>query len=354
MRKPYRWMWWLILPACSTVVTGLRLATMQEQPAWKPGSLPVGPTAQPAVLHHPEAFAGRQPVRPAWIKHIGHLRLVKWGDRADESCHMRETVVLWDERGRPVARITGYGVDLVMAQDLTGDGSPDVVLRTWSGGVHGGFVYYVYSAEWRSRCLLAYYKKNGGEESERWADLAVRDLNGDGRKELVSWYDGFAHGGEVFNWASSYGGSATVPIALGLRKGRYVDVTSQYRPWLRRKLAEAREHFLDGLDEAKTEGLTGDRAQGMIEYYAVALLLYRRTTARRMALHILPEKDRAFFLEHCGLIEQVLADRRKRYAYPPAYSHVQAFASEACPPDDPDAAQTDSEAVPTTRRNLRP
>ena len=40
-------------------------------------------------------------------------------------------------------------------------------------------------------------------------------------------------------------------------------------------------------------------------------------------------EDSCVFLENCGLIEKVLADRRKRYAYPPAYSRAQAFATVA-------------------------
>jgi hypothetical protein len=263
-------------------------------------------------------------------------------------------MILRDSRGRTVARISGHWVNLVQVQDLTGEGVPDLVLRACDGGVHGGFVYYIYSAARRPRCLLAYYKKNGDDDPDCQPDLAAKEIDGNGCKELISWYDGFAYGGEVFNWASSYGGSARVPIVLGLRRGRFVDVTSQCRPWLRRKLAEARERFLDGLAEAKAEGLTGDRAQGMIEYYAAALLLHNRTTARRMVLHILPEKERAFFLEHCGLIEKVLADRWKRYTYPPAYSSVQAFASEALPPDTTDATQTGSEAASVSCKSPRP
>jgi hypothetical protein len=137
-----------------------------------------------------------------------------------------------------------------------------------------------------------------------------------------------------------------VAIVLGFRDGRLVDVTTQYRPWLRQKLTEAKQLLLDGLDESGEDKLTADRAQGMIQYYAVALLLHNRATARRMVLDLLPQRDRPDFVENYGLIERVLADRRKRYAYPAAFSSAQAFESEAIPPPDSgDAVQADNGAT---------
>jgi hypothetical protein len=93
----------------------------------------------------------------------------------------------------------------------------------------------------------------------------------------------------------------------------------------------------------------------MIEYYATALLLYKPAVARRNVLSILPAKYHSVFLRHCGLIEQVVARRKERYAYPPAYSRVQAFASEALPPPaSADAAQPSGEAAPVSRKSPPP
>ena len=95
------------------------------------------------------------------------------------------------------------------------------------------------------------------------------------------------------------------------------------------KLNKAKERFLSDLAEAKDAGLTGGRSQGMVQYYAIAVLLHGPVTARRMVLRILPARYHSIFLKNCRLIEKVLADRRKRYAYPPAYSRAQAFATVA-------------------------
>ena len=168
-------------------------------------------------------------------------------------------------------------------------------------------------------------------------------------------FHGTPPGGPIDEWCSSSCGGGRVPIVLGFRRGRYVDVTSHYRLWLQRKLAQAKERFLSDLAEAKDAGLTGDRSQGMVQYYAVAALLNGPATARRMVLRILPAPYHSVFLKNCGLIEKVLADRRKRYAYPPAYSRAQAFADDALPPPATDGAtQPAGEASLASRRSPRP
>jgi hypothetical protein len=192
------------------------------------------------------------------------------------------------------------------------------------------------------------------EDSGLWPEFEVKDLDGDGRPEIVTTYDGFAYWGEVERWETCYAGSARVPLVLGFRRGRLVDVTRECRPWLRQRLAEAKQGFLEDLREAGQAGLSDGHAQRMIEYYSIALLLYDRATARRMVTRLLPQGERSFFLENCRLIEKVLAARWKRYAYPPAYSSVQAFASEALPPDTTDATQTGSEAASVSCKSPRP
>src|SRR5437879_4471708 len=91
----------------------------------------------------------------------------------------------------------------------------------------------------------------------------------------------------------------------GLPRGSVRGSHRNYRPWLRRKLAQAKERLLDGLDDAGGQRLTGDQSQGSIQYYSIALLLYDRATARGMVLRLLPAGERVFFLQHCGLIEKV-------------------------------------------------
>lgn len=357
MRKPYGWVWWLILPVCSTVVTGLRLVATREesdrlQRTCAAASSPTVPPGAPTIasVQPPRSRRHLSP-QPAWVKRVGQLRLVKWGDPSGID---HETIMLRDSRGRTVARIAGHWVNLVQVQDLTGDGIPDLVLRIWTGCGHDASVYYVYSAGQKPRCLLAYYKRAADDDPDHEPDFQPRDLDGDGRMEIISWYDGFSYGGPISDWNSSYAFGAHVPLVLGFRRGHYVDVTSEYEWWLQPKLNKAKELFLSDLAEAKDAGLTGDRSQGMVQYYAVAVLLHGPATARRMVLRILPARYHTVFLKNCGLIEKVLADRQKRYAYPPAYSRVQAFASEAIgSADTDDTSQSGGKAAPVSRRSLR-
>jgi hypothetical protein len=329
VRKPYRSAWWLILPICSTLVTGLRLAAMREESdrlertraaASSPTIPPGAPTLASVQPLDPRSHFSPQ---PAWVKQIGQLRLVKWGDARTPPERGPETVIIRDGRGRTVARIRGPRVNVYWVGDLTGDGIPDVVLEVCGGVTHAGYVYYVYSAGPRPRCLLAYDKENNMEDSGLWPEFEVKDIDGDGRPEIVTTYDGFAYWDEVERWQTCYAGSARVPLVLGFRRGRLVDITHEYRPWLRQRLAEAKQGFLGDLHTAAGTGLSDEHAQRMIEYYSIGLLLYDRTAARRMVARLLPAEDRAFFLKHCRYIEKVVARRSERYAYPPAYSSVQ-------------------------------
>src|SRR2546426_11887405 len=100
MRKPYRPVWWLILPICSTVVTGLRLAAMREESdrLERTRAAASSPTVPPGA---PTMASGQPPgsqrhffPRPAWVKRVGQLRLVKWGDQWSDYGGGRETLLL--------------------------------------------------------------------------------------------------------------------------------------------------------------------------------------------------------------------------------------------------------------------
>jgi hypothetical protein len=350
MRKPYRSVGWLLLPVCATVLTGLRLAALREErDRLARGRAvvisPSVPSGAPAIASMPRTGSQRHfSPQPIWVKRVGQLRLIKWGDQWSDYGGDRETIILRDAHERTVARITGVRVDIEQIQDFTGDGTAEIVISAWGGYQHGPCVYYVYSAGVRPRCLLAYDQKAG--DGDPSTDFEPKDLDGDGSKEIISWYDGFLFWDRVPEWRSPYrGGSASVPIVLGFWKGRYVDATAHYRRWLKQRLAETEDRFHRDLHEVGTGRLTGSRAQGMIEYYSVAQLLYGGRTARGMVVRFLSQEDRSLFLENCWRIDRVLADRWKRYAYPPAYSRRQAFASDALPPHDTPESSGESEAA---------
>jgi hypothetical protein len=157
-------------------------------------------------------------------------------------------------------------------------------------------------------------------------DFHPTDLDGDGCKEIVTWYDGFAYwSGADYDWLSSFAGAARVPVVLGLRHGRYVDVTPRYRRWLGGRLDRARRQLLEELDQADGERLSGDSSQSLIEYYAIAVMRYGPAVARRQMREILTGADWAAFVKFHRRIERVVAARYRRYAYPPVYGKTHFF-----------------------------
>ena len=261
-------------------------------------------------------------VAPVWTKQIGQYRIVKWSRPSTSEHSAAESILIRDRRGREVARITGNYVEIERVTDLTGDGFPDFVVRASKLGAHGPVSYYVFSLGRRPRCLLAYYKKNidSGPDSP---DFEVKDLDGDGRKEILSWYDGFAYwdaGGD--DWSSSFGGAARVPVVLGLQSGRYVDVTERFRGRLRARLAAATVRLRRELKQADGNKLRGDAAQAVIECYTIAVLLRGSPAARRMVVSILPKADAAAFLKIERRVRNVVNARRKRCVYPRTYGRA--------------------------------
>jgi hypothetical protein len=129
---------------------------------------------------------------------------------------------LRDPNGRVVVRLEDYycaplglhETEPMATVDVDGDGRSEVVLQTWTGGVHGGVTYQIWSLGRRPSCLLAWDKNNIRDEY----DFLLEDIDGDGTMEVLTWYDGFAYS----IWGA-YNGQ--VPIVLELRGGRYVDRT---------------------------------------------------------------------------------------------------------------------------------
>ncbi len=242
------------------------------------------------------------PDEDRWAKAGGACVLAK--QRLDEQTVQLEIL---DGRKRPAFVVTDRGADAELI-DLTGDGHPEAIISQWGGGAHGPMRYYVFSLDAAPRCLLAYDKRN----IEDVDDFEPQDLDGDGVLEIVSWYDGFAY------WNASYAGSARIPVVLGYRNGRYEEVTGQHRRWLQSRHAAAWSQLSARLQRSAGAPLKGDDFHAVVQYYALSLRLYPQPEARRHTLRLLPAQDRPAFRRAQALIERTLAQRARRYAYPPA------------------------------------
>jgi len=258
-----------------------------------------------------------QALQPEWIKQVGDYQLVKWSRPPGDPREPAETIIIRDGQSREVTRIRHYYLHIDEISDLTNDGWPEVVIMAAEPGAHGPAFYYVYSLGPRPSCLLAYAKGNYDDGPDA-PDFHPKDLDGDGCKEIVTWYDGFAYWSEGDDdWLASYAGAARVPVVFGFRHGRYVDMTPRYRRWLGGKLAQARRQLLEALEQADGAKLRGDSSQSLIEYYAIAVMMYGTAAARRLMRDILTGEDWAAWVKFHRRIERVVAARYRRYAYPP-------------------------------------
>jgi len=138
-------------------------------------------------------------------------------------------IVVPDEGGTPP------GESAVKVADLDGDGDPEVLVDTWSGGAHCCL----------TTRLLTWDGTGYQPKDIAWRDVSyvLRDADGDGRPELVGSDPRFA---EAF---TSFAGSAFPPRVLRVDKGATTDVTRAFGALVRadakarlRTLRLARRH----------------------------------------------------------------------------------------------------------------
>jgi len=152
------------------------------------------------------------------------------------------------------------GTSMLDAADLDGDGEPEVIVSTFSGGAHC--------------CLTARVLTWDGTGYQpldiAWGDVGFRldDVDGDGRPELVGQ-------DPVFSAAfTAYAASAFPPLVLHVDHGRTVDVTRSFPKVVR---ADAASRLKD-LRKARR----GDDIRGLLAaYVADEYLLGRGSTGVR-------------------------------------------------------------------------
>lgn len=247
------------------------------------------------------------------VRHIGAYRWVLRDFRDADADTEHETLIVWDREGRAVFQTAGYQIVLDSIGDITGMGIPDVLFHTWSGSMRGSDVYYIYALGRTPRCLLI-YDKGEVDDDDTGSDFYRKDLSGDGRREIVSWYDGYTC------WDCSVTGSARIPLFFAYRRGRFVDATRLYRRHLRAALRRTDARLSEKLADAGPLPLAGDGFSPVVQWYALDILLEGRRRAARRLLARLPRKDHAEFLRRRATIERVLAARSRRCLYPPAYT----------------------------------
>jgi hypothetical protein len=149
---------------------------------------------------------------------------------------------------------------MLKVADLDGDGEPEVLVDSFSGGAHCCL----------TARLLTFNGTGYTPNDFNYGDVGyqLKDLEGDGRPELVG-YD------PIFSGAfTAFAGSAFPPLVLHVDRGKFTDVTKRF-PSLVRKDATAR---LKDLRKAKR----GDDVRGILAaYVADRYLLGQASVATR-------------------------------------------------------------------------
>ena len=220
-----------------------------------------------------------------------------------------QTLYLKDRAGRVVTSLHDYRTGLLRFYDrrpesygdLTGDGVRKIVFETWTGGAHGSTTYHVWSLGTAPRCLLAYDKNNlFGED-----DFEFRDLDGDGKREIVSWYDGFA-----YSISGAY--TAMLPVVFRLEHGVYRERTRRYPQVIKPYLQRYRTYVVDTEDRVREEGAVG--------LYALAIIRRSRTSTLAYLKKQLPESEYRALLKDRSRIEKITRAVADRIRYPKAYA----------------------------------
>lgn len=152
----------------------------------------------------------------------GDYQLVPSGFRAEG----RPSRLSIQKGGRLLETITDWTIVATECDDITADKIPELVVRSFSGGAHCCETLRVYALGEKPRLLLFYEANNA-------AGAEVRDINGDGRRELILGDDTFAY----FDDLSYAASPASLPLIACYADGRFEDCTRQFPELLRARRA---------------------------------------------------------------------------------------------------------------------
>lgn len=209
--------------------------------------------------------------------------------------------------GRVLQEVRGVGIyassESALLEDFTGDGIPELRLLIWSGGAYCCYTDVVFN---RARALKNILIFAGNEyhltKSVNSLNKPARDLNRDGRAELILENDAISH----LN-GSTHG--ATSVLVLQWNGSRYVDATRKFPQIPQTRALQFKQQILTrgcGLDWS-LECL--DLATG---FYANALLTGNERTARAWLMN---HGAKSWLLTTSLMVKQALKTTKCRIGF---------------------------------------
>ena len=133
--------------------------------------------------------------------------------------------------GRPLVTFREQLICKVRVLPLVDPHSADLMIQTFSGGAHYRTVIYLIHLGPRL-CPLLTFSADNSDEGE------FKDLDHDGRQELIAWDDSFAY------CDFSFAASPYLPFVFRYENGRYHDATSDYRWFVKADQDHAQQKLL--------------------------------------------------------------------------------------------------------------
>lgn len=162
-----------------------------------------------------------------------------------------------DARGRTEREVRDERIADVSYPALTGK-EPDLRVDAFSGGAHCCSTTYFFTREGGLRNVLIFEGSNGGVN-------AVKDLNGDGRPEIIASSDALAYFGGL-----PYAASPWIVMVIGWDGRRYVDQTRRFPERSLKQAAQYKAEFSKALRQ-KGDMAEDIRRSAAAGYYANSL-----------------------------------------------------------------------------------
>jgi hypothetical protein len=195
----------------------------------------------------------------------------------------------------------------------------DLFVKTFSGGAHSSFTLYILGLGDRLRTLLVF-------NADNYSVTEFKDLDHDGRQELIAWDDSFAYYDDM-----SFAASPALPFVFRYERGRFVDATARYPAVLNANRAKAEKKLIAAIGrrphQPDRSGEVNDTYQhqdvwrqddirsAIIALYGDALLLGSARETRLWLRGHLPASNWDWFARARKDIELTVAHRGRKIAY---------------------------------------